>query len=138
MTFDEFINNNTFYYDTFSEEIILSKDREKEEDGFIPPERYFQCGVCPVDGDTYKDTYWVDREKGLVIDFAYAYEDSWNVNPNWNEVLFNYLESHGLPRKYYGVKCRLYPRKRFKRLLRKYFFDLGKYEKKYKFKWNEN
>ena len=124
---NDFIDNNLFLWDAFDEQIILSKMRDRN----APPERYFEVGVSPIDGDVYIDTYWIDRAKKQVIDFAYHYYDSWIMNPHWSEGLYLYLESHGLPRISYQIKRRQYPRKRFKRLLKKYFLDFGRYHFKY-------
>ena len=117
---DSFIDNNLFLYDVFAKQIILEENKSK----FAPPERYFEVGPIEGNEDYYKDTYWVEYPKE-VIDFSYSYEESWNKNPRFIELLYSYFESHGLPRKAYSLKRRLYPRKRFKELLKKYFYFKG-------------
>ena len=121
---DNFVDENLFLFDTFEECIILEKDKDKS----APPERYFEIGTYPKNDiyimeslDVYTDTYWVNREKGLLIDFAYTYFESWNVNPDWSKLLYAHFERHGLPRKEYELKRRIYPRARFKKLLELYF-----------------
>ena len=115
---DKFINNNLFVYDTFADCIILAEKMEKS----APPERYFDIGARPDDLNIYTDTYWVDRQANLLIDFAYTYEESWEVNQDyWYELLYDHLEGHNLERREYELKRRIYPREKFKRLLKAYY-----------------
>ena len=108
-----------FLFDNFNEEIIKYEDREKG----APMERYFELSYGSGDADIYIDTYWVDYTNREVIDFAYTYNESWNVDERlWYEALYTHLESHGLERKYYNLKRRIYPKERFKRLLQNYYF----------------
>ena len=86
-------------------------------------ERYFELSYGSGDADIYIDTYWVDYTNKKVIDFAYPYEHSWNVDARlWYEALYAHLESHGLERRSYELKRRVYPKERFKRLLQGYYF----------------
>lgn len=113
---NDFIDNNIFLYDVFANEIIL----KSKKDDYAPPERYFEVGANKDDGDYYVDTLWIEYPTKC-LDFAYSYEESWNKNPRWLEMLYDFIESKGLPRTSYQLKRRMYPRKRFKRLLKQYY-----------------
>jgi hypothetical protein len=115
---DKFIDNNIFVFDTFKHCIILTKKMDR----YAPPERYFEMCARKDDLDIYIDTYWVNRQQKQIIDFAYHYRDSWGVNQHhWYELFYAHLEQHRLERRDYELKCRVYPRKRFKRLLEEYY-----------------
>ena len=105
-----------FLFDNFKEEIILAKDK----DTTAPRERYFEIDYLRSDQDIYIDTYFV--KDNLAIDFAYSYEESWNTNYSiWLENLYNHFEKNNLERKPYYLKRRIYPKERFKRLLKQYY-----------------
>ena len=115
---DNFIKNNLFLFDTFEECIILANKRDKN----APPERYFIISGREDSLDIYIDTYWVDRQQKQVIDFAYSYEESWNINQyRWCQMLYAHFERHGLEIKEYDLRSRIYPKKRFYQLLEQYY-----------------
>lgn len=115
------IDRNVFVYDRFYGEIILAH----RIDVFAPPKRYYYVSCRTDDADVYTDTFWVDRQNKKVIDFAYTYKDSWNVDEEkWIECLYTFFESHGLPRTYYSLRARNYPRKRFINLLKQYYREM--------------
>ena len=108
-----------FLFDNFNEEIIKYEDREKG----APMERYFELSYRIDDADIYTDTYWVDYTNRKVIDFAYTYKESWNVDERfWYDALYAHFQNCGLERKCYDLKRRIYPKERFKRLLQNYYF----------------
>lgn len=115
---NKFIDENHFVYSINAKKIILAQDKDKN----APPESYFAISCRKDDLDIYIDTYWVDINKNLVISFAYRYEDSWNIDENrWTYLLYDFLKSHNLPRQPLMLKGRIYPRERFKRLLKEYY-----------------
>lgn len=114
------IDRNVFVYDRFYGEIILAH----RIDVNAPPERYHYVSCREDDADIYTDTFWVDEQRKNVISFSYQYKDSWNVDEEkWTESLYSFFESHGLPRIYYSLMERKYPRARFIKLLQQYYCD---------------
>ena len=59
-------NMKTYYFDTFTSEIVTKKDP------FAAPERYFI--ISPNTCDIYTDTYQLDNYRS--IDFSYTKEES--------------------------------------------------------------
>ena len=115
------IDANIFVYDRFCGEIILAN----KMDVYAPPERYHYVSCRVDDEDIYTDTFWVDITNKKYIDFSYHYNESWNVDEEkWTECLYTFFESHGLPRTYYSLRERRYPRKRFINLLKQYYSEV--------------
>lgn len=107
---------NMFLFDNFRDEIILKKDK----DPAAPEERYFEIDYLISDSDIYVDTYLVEGK--FEIDYAYSYEESWNVDySKWLESIYVHFEKNNLERKLYVLKRRVYPKERFKRLLKNYY-----------------
>lgn len=106
------IEELTFYYDTFAEEVVLTKDE------FAAPERYFS--LYGGSDACYRDTF-VKGDKRL--DFAYPSFEEWHRGLRWF-LKENQFEDAVL-------NARKYPMKKFIEVLRHYGYkvtDDGKIE----------
>ena len=100
-TDNSFILNNDFYYDTWTEETILAKERELPDNNG----RYFRIDLDP--SEIYRLTFWLPHEDKKVIDFTFTEKD-WefrfkiiNAHCKSHDIELNYLQSVGLPKKDY-------------------------------------
>lgn len=94
-----------FYYDTFKDEIVLSKDKNS------PPERYFII-YAGID-DIYKDTFVKGDHK---LSYAYSSFDEWKEYSAYFLEQNNFTDSR--------LYSRQFPKKKFVELLKDYGFKV--------------
>ena len=99
------IRDLIFYFDTFNDEIVLTKDR------IAPHERYFII-YGGTDG-VYKDTF---AKGDYRLDFAYSSFDE------WKEKAYHFLETHKFQTS--RLYSRQYPMKKFIEILKDYGFKV--------------
>ena len=99
------IRDLIFYYDTFKDEIVLTKDR------YAAPERYFI--VYGGTEGVYKDTF-VKDDNGL--DYAYTSFERWKME------VYSFLKKYHFEDSVLYV--RKYPMKKFIELLKDYGFKV--------------
>lgn len=99
---NSFILNNDFYHDTWTDEVILAKERELPDNNG----RYFRVDLDP--SEIYRLTYWLAYyEDKKVIDFTFTEKD-WkfrfkiiNAHCKYHGIQITCLQSVGVPEKEY-------------------------------------
>lgn len=98
---NSFILNNDFYHDTWTDEVILAKERELPDNNG----RYFRIDLDVV--GIHRLTYWLAYEDKKVIDFTFTEKD-WesrfkiiNAHCKYHDIQITCLQSVGLPEKEY-------------------------------------